>query len=467
VVELFDERFGTLGFTAVPPELVVDWRFMLDVDCCHEYVRAKAIDHLLADELIRLPDPVVGKFTTVNDRSLAFRNLLRGNVLGLGSGQDIAKALADKGYCNTEVDLDFDGIKGWDRLPQTMRDKLSKQTPLFFYLMREAGVGGGHCLGPVGSAILLEVFCGLLVYCNTSFLHDNDDWEPDPCIARNGPEKFVLADVMRYLLGLPPCEQPQAPKEPKADAREGVSPEQDLDDWFLVVDGEPIEDLIERGGTRKVLQDVLDGDCSDEYLTDQLVKAKRGNTEGLSKALTGIAGFSVRQLLEAHLTRQAQKIKGKIRHYYFNDTLKSGCLEVDTVVGTDCYSWSIAVLPGTFEVVKRDESARPDPGNPAAPLRQPFPGTLDLPEEALKPDNPQGIWQRGLNHKLWARGKGIKVLGIIKNDVLLSPEDPLYVSNDDSCIDLMFACSPPESVLPPQRAYCLGRCEHPAVVNTA
>ncbi|MBN4050641.1 hypothetical protein JYU13_00890, partial [Gammaproteobacteria bacterium AH-315-M22] len=30
-VELFDERFGTEGFTSLPTDLVVDWRFLLEV----------------------------------------------------------------------------------------------------------------------------------------------------------------------------------------------------------------------------------------------------------------------------------------------------------------------------------------------------------------------------------------------------------------------------------------------------
>ena len=97
-IEIFDERFGTLGFAQVPPELTVDWRFLLDVKEHHPYANSKAIDHLLADELIRLPDPVVGRNAPQNDRALAFRNLLRGYVLGLPSGQRVEAALAARGY---------------------------------------------------------------------------------------------------------------------------------------------------------------------------------------------------------------------------------------------------------------------------------------------------------------------------------------------------------------------------------
>jgi hypothetical protein len=196
-IELFDERFNTLGFGGVPADLTVDWRFLLAVDDRVPPVCAKAVDHLLADELIHLPVPVVGQ-ASINDRSLAFRNLLRGNVLALASGQEVAWQLCELGYpVDPRVDLDFAGIPGWQQIPVALRQGLEKSTPLFFHLLREAGVGGGEHLGPVGSAILMEVFLGALNYCETSFLKI-PGWQPDERIARCGATQFSLADVVRY-----------------------------------------------------------------------------------------------------------------------------------------------------------------------------------------------------------------------------------------------------------------------------
>lgn len=181
-IEIFDERFGTLGFAQVPPELTVDWRFLLNVKKCHPYAKSKAIDHLLADELVRLPDPVVGRNSPQNDRSLAFRNLLRGYVLGLPSGQQVAAALPKEYGIDSAQDLEFNNIPGWNGIRKELQDDLAKHTPLFLYLMREAGVqGGGDRLGPVGSAILMEVFGAMLVHCKTSFLRD-DSWDADLCL---------------------------------------------------------------------------------------------------------------------------------------------------------------------------------------------------------------------------------------------------------------------------------------------
>ena len=191
-IEIFDEEFRTTGLTPVPPELTVDWQFLLD------RVNSKAIDHLLANELVALPERVVGPDAGGQDfLSLAFRNLLRGYVLGLPSGQRVETALVARGYpIETEQDLRLGEILEAADLDVETRNRLAKHTPLFLYLMREAGIrGGGNRLGPVGSAILMEVFGAMLVHCDT-FLRV-DGWTPDLNIARNG--NLTLADIVRYV----------------------------------------------------------------------------------------------------------------------------------------------------------------------------------------------------------------------------------------------------------------------------
>lgn len=253
-----------------------------------------------------------------------------------------------------------------------------------------------------------------------------------------------------------------------------------LDDWMLMAGGMPIEELIvQREEARRVLLEVLGYDYDDEQLAELLAMAREDDVRAsdLPDALTGIPGFTVLQLLGAYVEPALErKVSGKIRKYYFNDDKKDGYLEVDTVVDTlddgvivktDTYSWVITVQPETFTVVPRCDINPDDPNGCDDNGNMPFLDTLALPEAALLQDNPDGIWQRGLDHKLWAKGTGIVVDRVIRNGVLLSPEHhPLYVSNEDSCIDLMFAGYPPVSELPPQPGYCLGRCAHPMVVNT-
>ena len=214
-IEIFDERFGTLGFGQVPPKLTVDWRFLLDVEEYHPYANSKAIDHLLADELVRLPDPVVGRNSPQNDRSLAFRNLLRGYVLGLPSGQQVATLLAHSYNAiqpevveriNPNQHLAFvEEVPEWGHVVEA-RAELGDSIPLFLYLMLEAGVvGGGDRLGPVGSAILMEVFGTMLVHHDT-FLNVEGGWIPDSDVTQ-GREDLTLADIVRYVQKKPQGEQ--------------------------------------------------------------------------------------------------------------------------------------------------------------------------------------------------------------------------------------------------------------------
>lgn len=197
VVDLFDERFGTEGFSAIPSNLTVDWRYLLEVDECIEPVKAKAFDHLFPDELIRMPDPIVGRFSAENDRSLAFRNLLRGHALGLPSGQRLAAALDEAGYPIPNAGLDFSEVPGWKCLDKAWQKKLSEHTPLFFYLMVESGQReAGARLGPTASAILMEVFAAMLLHCDNSIV--TTGWKPqDTCI--NGGKHLGLRDIARYV----------------------------------------------------------------------------------------------------------------------------------------------------------------------------------------------------------------------------------------------------------------------------
>ena len=191
-IELFDERFGTLGFTSFPEDLVVDWRYLLDVDECIRPRMSKAIDPLLADEIQDLP---VVDSNNPNNRALAFRNLLRGNALSLPSGQAVANKLRGMGYPIPFTDLKL------GELPTALQDN----TPLFYYVLRESEChNNGQRFGPVGSAILMEVFGGMLAYCDSSFLHE-DNWNPDPCLSREksrlNPDKYKEGFLRKPLVG--------------------------------------------------------------------------------------------------------------------------------------------------------------------------------------------------------------------------------------------------------------------------
>lgn len=193
-IELFDKQFGTLGFSAVPKKLSVEWRFLFDKGTTDQ---SRRIDELLTNELIQLPGPVVEDPDPLN-QSLPFRNLVRGRSLGLPSGQDVARLLADTDYPVELTDLKLETAQGWKGLRPAVREEIRESTPLFYYILRESNVvhKGAH-LGPVGSAILMEVFSGILSLCTDSFLSDTT-WSPSEEITSDD-HRLTLADILRFV----------------------------------------------------------------------------------------------------------------------------------------------------------------------------------------------------------------------------------------------------------------------------
>jgi hypothetical protein len=99
-------------------------------------------------------------------QSLAFRDLIRGQHVGLPSGEAVAKRIGVPALTPDEVGA---RAAGW-------RD----ETPLWYYILREADVcGGGNRLGPVGARIVGEVLIGLLDLDVTSVRHAPAEWLPE------------------------------------------------------------------------------------------------------------------------------------------------------------------------------------------------------------------------------------------------------------------------------------------------
>ncbi|MFD4638907.1 heme peroxidase family protein [Lentzea sp. NPDC058436] len=119
----------------------------------------KRIDTLLVDPLTRLPAGTFGgrgtQFREI-ERNLAFRNLTRASMMELATGQQIAELFCAEPLTAEQI-LVGDGGAVVEGLSEEQRARLVEATPLWFYVLREAEVGGG-LLGPVGGRITAEVF---------------------------------------------------------------------------------------------------------------------------------------------------------------------------------------------------------------------------------------------------------------------------------------------------------------------
>jgi hypothetical protein len=167
------DQFADLrGFRALPPSWTIDWTLFFDFGATVPQP-SRLIDSKLVPALFDLP--VVGP----RDRSLAFRNLKRGQALGLPSGQDVAKFFGTRPISGAELSA-------------------PDPTPLWFYILKESELStGGTHLGPVGGRIVGEVLLGMLELDPTSFYSADPGWAP----TFGADAEFRMDDLVRFALG--------------------------------------------------------------------------------------------------------------------------------------------------------------------------------------------------------------------------------------------------------------------------
>ena len=173
---LFGRELG-MGFEQVASQSdIVDWTMFFDINGAGTAQRAAKLDAKLASILLELPGPVVA----TGEKSLATRNLLRGNSFLLPSGEAVADALGIVNPADRDPVRDFiNNVQDKDGNPID----LSGGTPLWFYLLAEAETIGkkggesgtanmpGEGLGPVGGRLVADVLIGLIQHDPTSFLN--------------------------------------------------------------------------------------------------------------------------------------------------------------------------------------------------------------------------------------------------------------------------------------------------------
>lgn len=178
-LELFGPELG-LGFDPLTnADAVVDWHELLFTPENRKVERAQKLDTLLAADLLDLPF-VDG---SPAEKSLATRNLLRGNTFLLPAGEKIATKITEKLECDPKQIE-----KVTKKVEKVNGDLGDEGIPLWLYILAEAEVIGrqetdgstneGEGLGPVGATIVAEVIIGLLELDGHSYLGSNRNWSP-------------------------------------------------------------------------------------------------------------------------------------------------------------------------------------------------------------------------------------------------------------------------------------------------
>lgn len=186
--ELFQLTQGHL------PKTKLDWNKFFALSSKSQPQPSKKITPQLISTLHKLPDSIP-KPAGIKNNSLSNRNLHRGLQFQLPSGQTIAKEMNHK--CAFPI-LNSNQIKGqnsvFKKYPQ-----LCQETPLFYYILREAEVfKQSKKLGPLGGRLIAEVMIENIRNNPNSFLYQNPGWKP--FLPSQKKHEFTIADLINFAL---------------------------------------------------------------------------------------------------------------------------------------------------------------------------------------------------------------------------------------------------------------------------
>ena len=231
---------GLNGFGQFPSHWAIDWSLFFDINGSAKkggisrMQPAYKIDSSIVNPLAFLPEfsvppaPPGTPLLLANLKStedpkkqpsnLAIRNLLRGNAMGLPSGQDVARAmgltpLKDEKLLVGKAQLTAAGVVDAKKIGDIEKGYFNGNAPLWYYVLAEAnaqwvekigsstGDVANHtpvALGPVGGRIVAETLIGLLLADSHSFLNQDPLWHP----TIGGAANFDMGDLVKYALHL-------------------------------------------------------------------------------------------------------------------------------------------------------------------------------------------------------------------------------------------------------------------------
>lgn len=162
-----------LGFRPVTVDKHIDLAMLFDLPGRAPAQRARRITAQLPAHLLKLPTALTGEVSAPDHASLATRDLMRGQLTHLPSGEAVAALMSGREQ------------KHW---------KDGAGTPLWQYVLHEADIHtSGERLGPVGGRIVAETLIGLLRADEGSYLNATTPWEPTLPF---GGDRFHLHDLL-------------------------------------------------------------------------------------------------------------------------------------------------------------------------------------------------------------------------------------------------------------------------------
>ncbi len=198
---VFTALSGQLGFgegtDTLPDNWIIEWENFVGEG--RRAQNARRLDPQLVEPLFQLQD-LEGNVVPGDGARLAVRNLLRGYLLRMPTGQAVARAIGQPPLTPDEILAAAEKVQapeGEESQAAVLRDSgFLRRTPLWYYVLAEASARGrGNHLGPVGSTIVAEVLIGLARRSEDSILRVKGKWKPSLPSAK--PNEFTLADLLR------------------------------------------------------------------------------------------------------------------------------------------------------------------------------------------------------------------------------------------------------------------------------
>ena len=195
--------FGGQGPT-LPFSWIIEWDRFIDRGSAFPDHFARKIDTQLAPplrDLVNEGNEADALAIRTILKRLARRNLLRGYLLSIPTGQALAEAMGVPPL--DQAELSAGNNVGMN---DVLREAgFLERTPLWYYVLKEAEVrANGNSLGELGSRILCETIIGLLVNDPASYLNQEGGWDPSKGVKlANGDPIATIGDFLEFATVLP------------------------------------------------------------------------------------------------------------------------------------------------------------------------------------------------------------------------------------------------------------------------
>lgn len=195
---------GGKKFTFLPANWPAEWDRMVDKESSLPDRFARKIDTKVAPPLADLFNEGIDVPMPLNElfKQLAVRNLLRGYLLSLPTGQAVAAELGIQALTRDELE---DGSSNEAKKALTDGGFFDR-TPLWFYILKESEVRAkGSSLGEVGSRIVAETIIGQILNDSESYLNQKD-WNPEQGVKLpNGTPVTSIKNFLQFAGVLDPA----------------------------------------------------------------------------------------------------------------------------------------------------------------------------------------------------------------------------------------------------------------------